>query len=35
MLSQIQKQNTALQLAKEQAERSVKIKERFSGEYVT
>lgn len=29
MLSQIQKQNTALQLAKEQAERSVKIKERF------
>jgi signal transduction histidine kinase/DNA-binding response OmpR family regulator len=29
MLSQIQKQNTVLQLAKEQAERSVKIKERF------
>ncbi len=29
MLSQIQKQNTALQLAKEQAERSVKIKEKF------
>ena len=29
MLSQIQQQNTALQLAKEQAERSVKIKERF------
>lgn len=29
MLSQIEQQNTALQLAKEQAERSVKIKERF------
>ncbi|MFO7862381.1 MAG: ATP-binding protein [Salinivirgaceae bacterium] len=29
MLSQIQKQNTALELAKEQAERSVRIKERF------
>ncbi len=29
MLSQIYKQNTALQLAKEQAERSVKIKEKF------
>ncbi len=29
MLAQIQKQNTALQLAKEQAERSVKIKEKF------